>query len=111
MKKAKFFYSHLVSFERVSVEIDSLDVTREEKEHLLSIAASNTHFVVLDTILSHLKTDDKERFLEHIEKDDHSKTWQFLKEKVGDIEEKIVAASEKLLQELHLDISKVKKGI
>lgn len=107
--KKKHFYSHLVSLETLNIEFDTMNLSKEEKEHLLTIASSNIHFKVLDTVFSHLTTADKELLLEHMEKEDHEKTWQFLKSKIENVEEKIISSSEELMKEFLHDIQKLKK--
>jgi|SRR5581483_1332048 len=109
IKKGTLFYSHLISLEKITIEVNNLHISKEEKEHLLNIASSNIHFAVLDVVLSHLPSEQKETFLEHVENDDHKKIWEFLKEKVENAEEKIIKRSEELLEELLLDIAALKK--
>lgn len=106
--KKKHFYSHLVPLDTISVEFNSLKLSEDEKTHLLTIVSSNIHYKVLDTVFSHLSTKDKETFLEHIEKDDHEKTWKFLKSKIENVEEKITSSSKELLKEFLGDIAKLK---
>ena len=107
--KKKHFYSNLISIEQMHVEFGSLDLSKEERGHLLTLVHENLHLKILDTVFSHLTTNEKETFLSHLEDDDHDKTWEFLKEKIEDIEEKIVASAEELLKEFQHDIAKVKK--
>lgn len=105
----KHFYSHLVAFERISVELDMLNLSEKEKAHLLEIATINLHMRVLDVILDHLSSEDKHTFLRHVETEDHEKTWKLLRSKIEKIEEKIIKSSEELLAELRNDIVGLKK--
>lgn len=107
--KKKHFYSHLVAFERISIELDMLDMSEEEKAHLLEIASTNLHIRALDLVMDHLSSDDKDKFLEHVHEENHQKTWEFLRGKIEKIEEKIIKSSEELLSELRSDIAGLKK--
>lgn len=107
--KNKHFYSHMIAFERLSVELEGLDISTNEKTHLLDIAAANLHIRVLDVVLDHLPPSDKEAFLKHVGSDDHAKTWEFLRGRIESIEEKIIKASEELIAEFRNDIAGLKK--
>lgn len=107
--KKKQFYDHLISVETIHIELNALGLKSEEKEHLLRIIRSSLHVSILDVVLSNLSTHEKETFLEHVEKDDHDKTWKFLKDKIENIEEKIKESSESLFKEFISDIASLKK--
>jgi len=107
--RKEHFYSHIIPLETISVEFNSLSLSEDEKTHLMTIVSSNIHYKVLDTVFSHLTTKDKETFLEHMEKDDHDKTWVFLKSKIENVEEKIISSANELLKEFVSDITKLKK--
>ena len=104
-----FFYSHLIEIESVIVELDQLDLSKEQKAHLISLIDSSLHHTVLDAVLSELSPEDKKVFLNHFKEGEHSKIWQFLNEKVDGIEDKIKTAAEGLKTELHKDLKKAKK--
>lgn len=104
----KYFYNHLIEVESLIIELDSLDLTREQKVQLASIVDSSLHHTILDAILSELTEEDKIKFIKHLEENDHEKIWQFLNNKVGNIEEKIKKAAEDLTRELHEDLKKAK---
>lgn len=106
----KYFFSHLVEIESLSMELDKLDLTDEQKLHLADLIDSSLHHIILDTILSQLSEEDKRLFLKHVHEDDHDKIWQFLNDKVENIEEKIKKAAEGLVKEMHEDIKKAKEG-
>ena len=55
MKHKAHFYSHLVSFEEVLIELDTLELSPDEKHHLGQLMDSNLHHTVLDAILAELK--------------------------------------------------------
>ena len=62
----KHFYSFIIETESLFLEIDSLEISTEEKQHLKSLADSHIHHSILDTILSELMPHDKKLFLEHL---------------------------------------------
>lgn len=105
----KTFYSHLIEIESVLVELDKLDLSDEQKVHLTTLIDSSLHHTVLDAILSELSPSDKKVFLNHLKEEDHSKIWQFLNEKVDNIEDKIKKAADDLKSELHEDVKKAKR--
>lgn len=103
----KHFYSHLVEVDTLIIELEKLELTDSEKEHLLKIIESSLHHTILDAILSELTPGDKSLFLHHIALDDHEKIWNFLNKKVDLIEEKIKKSAEDLKKELHEDIEEL----
>lgn len=99
-----FFYSHLIEIESIVVELDRMDLTKEQKAHLASLIDSSLHHSVLDAVLSQLSPQDKKVFLNHLKESDHGKIWQFLNEKVDNIEEKIKKAADDLKAEMRKDL-------
>lgn len=104
----KHFYTHLVQIESIIVELDKMDLSDEEKAHLAKLVDSSLQHTILDAILSQLLEEDKRLFLKHVHEDDHDKIWQFLNEKVDNIEEKIKKIADGLVQQLHDDIKEAK---
>lgn len=104
-----YFYTHLIEFESIILELDQMDLTDEQKSHLASLVDSSLHQAILDAILSELSDIDKRAFMQHLDKRDHEKIWRFLKEKVDGVEDKIKKAAEDLKKELHQDLRKAKK--
>lgn len=100
----KKFYSHIIEIDSLIVKLDKINLSKDEKEHLLSLIDSSLYHVVLDAILSELSEKDKKIFLEHLSVDDHEKIWEFLNGKIENIEDKIKKASVDLTKELHKDI-------
>lgn len=105
----KFFYSHLFEIESIIVELDKMALTREQKLHLSSLIDSSLHHTVLDVILSQLSTQDKKIFLNHLKENNHSRIWQFLNQRVENIEEKIKKAADDLKFQLHKDLYQSQK--
>ncbi|MEK9178568.1 MAG: hypothetical protein AAB801_02195 [Patescibacteria group bacterium] len=105
----KYFYSHIVETSEISLALGDLDMTAEERVHLLSLMESNIHHAILDTILSELSEEDKKAFLQHLTDGDHEKIWQFLNSRVEGIEEKIKKTAEDLKKEIHKDVEESKR--
>lgn len=103
-----YFYSHLVSLDSIDLDLDTLNLTKEEKKHLMDLAHSNLHNAIVDTILSELSENDKKTFLRHLAMDDHIKIWNHLNENVQKIEEKITKTAEELKNELRTDYKSLK---
>ncbi|KKT74435.1 MAG: hypothetical protein UW69_C0036G0008 [Microgenomates group bacterium GW2011_GWA2_44_7] len=106
--RKRHFYSHLVEFESIYVALQEVQLSSQEREHLVSVAESSLHHVVMDAILSELSEGDKKTFLKHLAGNNHEKIWEFLNGKVNKIEDKIKKAAEELKKELHRDIKKRK---
>jgi len=106
--RKKYFYTHIIDTSTLSLELGDMDLTPKERLHLISLIDSNIHHEILDLILSELSPLDKKAFLTHLSSENHDKVWKFIKEKVGNIEEKIIKTAEDVKKELHKDIKKVK---
>lgn len=102
--KKKHFYTHIIDTSTLSLELGEMDLTSEERMHLISLIDSNIHQSILDLVLSELSEDDKKIFLMHVASSDHDKVWKLLKEKTENIEDKIKKAADDLKKELHKDI-------
>ncbi|MBI2330096.1 hypothetical protein HYU94_01790 [Candidatus Daviesbacteria bacterium] len=100
----KQFYSHLIQIESVITELDMLDLDPEQKIHLTTLMDSSLHHTILDAVLSELPLSDKRVFLNHLKEDNHDKIWQFLNERIDNIEGKIKKAADDLKFKLHKDL-------
>jgi hypothetical protein len=105
----KMFYSHLVETKDLEIELDSLDLKREEKDELLHHVHGSIHLKILDTVLSELSEDDKKKLVEHINNDDHGKIWEHLLRTLTHAEEKVRNAAGKVVNEFRDEIGKLKK--
>lgn len=105
----KHFYSHLIEIDSLSVSLDELEMTIEEKSELLNIATSSIHHMVLDVVLSELSADDKKLLISHIAHDHHEKAWQLVQDKIENAEDKIKKTIGQIKKELHDDILDSKK--
>lgn len=103
------FYSHLIEIESLVVELDKLELSEKEKEHLASLVDSNLHHTIIDAILSELSEKDKKIFMEHLSNDDKEKIWEHLNSKIDNIEEKIKTAAEDIKKKMHEDIKETHK--
>jgi hypothetical protein len=109
MKNKNMFYHKIIEIDSLFVELDYLELTDSEKEHLGELIDANLHHEILDAILSQLNEEDKKKFLHHMSKDEEGKIWELLNEKADNIEDKIKAAAEIVKKELHEDIAEAKK--
>lgn len=106
--RRKHFYTHIIDTSTLLLELAEMDMTSEERIHLLSLVESNIHQTILDLVLSELSEEDKKIFLFHVVEGKHDKVWKLLKEKTVNIEEKIKKAADDLKKELHKDINEAK---
>ena len=104
----KYFYSHLISFDSLEQELNTLNLTKKEKQELMDIAHTHTHQQIIESILSLLSEEDKKKFLELLAYGEDEKIWKHLNQKVEKIEDKITDASETIKKELREDIKKLK---
>lgn len=105
----KYFYTKYLFLEEFLSEFHTLDLSKEEKSHLSYLVDSSLHHVILDEILSNLKVEDKNIFLNLLkENPENEELIEFLKNKIEGIEEKIKKVSEELIKEMHNDIKKAK---
>lgn len=105
----RYFYSHLIEIESVASELDKIDLSDEERVHLAHLVDSSLHHTILDAILSELSEEDKRIFLQHIHENNHNKIWQFLINKMDDVEGKIKKAADNLKDQLHRDLKEAKE--
>ena len=104
----KHFYSFVVETETLFLEIDSLEISDHEKEHLKTLAESHIHHSVIDTVLSELQGDDKKQFIAHLNTKNHEDLWKFLHSKISDVEDKIKIAARVIHHELLNDLKEAK---
>ncbi len=107
--KYKHFYAHLVETTDVVLELGELDLTPEERIHLLSLVEANIHSSVINTVLSTLDEENKKIFLRNLMASNHEKTLNHLKETSSDIEDKIQRTISIIKKELLDDLKKAKK--
>ena len=108
-KHKSHFYSHLVSIEEVLIELDTLELSPDERHHLGQLLDSNLHHTVLDAILAELEEEDKEDFLRLLNSEKHDKIWEHLNDKADNIEEKIQKAAKDITSQMQKDIKDAKR--
>jgi hypothetical protein len=104
----KHFYNKIIDTESIESELDTLDLSVEERVHLLSLMESSLHHAILDSILSELSHEDKKIFLRLMTMEHHDSIWQFLNKKVSNIEHIIRRSGDDLKHELHKDLTEAK---
>lgn len=106
----KYFYSHLVKIESLTVALDELELEDQHKDHLASLVDGTIHHAVLDLILSQLTEEDKKTFILmlHQNPDDY-KLLEFLNSKVDKIEKQISVVVEKIKDDLCEDVKDAKR--
>ncbi|MBI4098340.1 MAG: hypothetical protein HY426_04875 [Candidatus Levybacteria bacterium] len=98
------FYSHIVETSSISLALADMDLTQDERKHLIDLAQDNLHHAILDVVLSELSEKDKQEFLKLLAQDEHDKIWKLLTKSVDNIEDKIKKTVDELKKELHKDI-------
>ncbi len=105
----KHFHEHLVETQELEVELDSLDLSVDEKGHLLEIAHSSFYHVALDTVLSEIPEEHKKTFLENLVSKEHGEIWEHLNSVAQSLESKIKAALETTKESLLEDVKAAKR--
>jgi hypothetical protein len=100
----KHFYSDVVETSSISLALAEMDISNEERKHLIDLVEANLHHSILDAVLSELSDKDKEEFMVLYSQGDDEKIWKLLKERVDHIEDKIKKTADELKKELHKDI-------
>lgn len=106
----KQWYTHLVEIESIIIELDKMDLSKEEKLHLAQLVDSSLHHTISNAVFSQLKEEDKRMFVAQLDKNNYNEIWKFLNQRVDGIEEKIKKVAEDLKHELHKDLKIAKKG-
>jgi hypothetical protein len=105
----KQFYSHLVTIDSIALELERLDMSEQERSHLLVLVDSTLHHTITQAVLDELSSEEKKVFLDHVQKGEHDKVWQLFDTRTKKIEEKIKVISEELKKELSKDIQEEKR--
>jgi hypothetical protein len=108
--KGKHFYSHLIEIHEIYLSLTEMDLSDEERGHLLSLTEANIHATVVNTVLLELSAEDKKIFLKNLVANNHEETWKHLLGKAQDIESKIHQSLKRLKEELLKDIEEAKKA-
>jgi hypothetical protein len=107
--KSKHFYSHLIETTDITVELAEMELTSDERVHLISLVDANIHSTIVNTVLSNLTEEDKRIFLKNLVANNHEIIWIHLKGKTKNIEGKIVKSVKALKKEFYKDINEMRK--
>jgi hypothetical protein len=100
----KHFYSNVVETSSISLALAEMDITNQQRKHLIELVEANLHHAILDAVLSELSDKDKEEFMMLYSEDEDEKVWNLLRDRVDHIEDKIKKTADDLKKELHKDI-------
>lgn len=107
--KHKHFYAHLIETTDIVLELGDLDLSPEERIHLLSLIEANIHSSVINTVLSSLDEKNKKIFLSNLILSNHAKTLDHLKQNSKDMEKKILQTISDVKKELLEDLKRAKR--
>lgn len=107
--KHKHFYAHLIETTDITLELGEMNLTPEERVHLISLVDANIHSSVINTVLSSLDEKNKKIFLSNLMVSNHTKTLDHLKQNSRDIEIKIQQIISDVKKELLEDLKRAKK--
>ena len=105
------WYTHLVEIDSIMIELDQMNLSKEEKLHLAHLVDSSLHHTIVNVVLSQLSEEDKRRFVNHLNENDNDKIWKFLNEKVDNLEAKIKKSAEELKSEMNKDLREARKRV
>lgn len=105
----KHFYHEVVETSSISLALAEMDMTNEERKHLVSLVEENLHHAILDAVLSELSDRDKQEFMELFAEGRDEEVWKLLRDRTDNIEDKIKKTADELKKELHEDIEESKK--
>lgn len=106
--KTKHFYSFLVETTHITIELGDLNLSQEERVHLLSLIDANIHSSVVKEVLENLDAEDKKVFLKNLVSDNHETVWSHLKLKIKDAESLVKKTIEETISEMSNDIKQSK---
>lgn len=109
MSIKKHFYSHVVDTSSLSLALGEMNLSQDERKHLIELAQDNLHHAILDVVLSQLSGEDKQKFLLLLSQDDQEKIWSLITDRIDHVEEKIKKTADDLKKELHKDIEESKR--
>lgn len=103
---SRLFYDHLIILEEVEIELDKLELEREEREEVDQLIEEIVHHRILDRILRHLPKEHHEEFLNRLHKAPYdAQLLEYINERVEEsVEEHVKDEMEKLKKEILKDI-------
>ena len=99
------FYSHLTDPQRFHAHLQSVEMTDDERTHLVVIIESTLHHRIIDIVLENMPDPHKDTFLDHVASEDHEAVWRLLNEHVEKSEETIKEVIHLLEKELEEDLN------
>lgn len=104
----KHFYTEVIDTSSISLSLGEMELSPEERRHLVDLAHDNLHHAILDVVLSELSDKDKQKFLLLLSEDDQEKIWALLTDRIDNVKDKIKKTADELKKELHKDIEESK---
>lgn len=103
------FYERFIEIKPLEDEIEVLEITTKEKEHLYFLVAEILHQHTLEIILTRLPEDDRKTFLQVVSGGQEINLADLLKEKASDYENVLKEKLTKVRDEIIEEVRKVKK--
>ncbi len=100
-----------VSWEKVNLELEHLDLQAKEKEKIMKMAQELAELKLLDIVLEKLEERDKELFMEQLHGGAAEIAAEFLREKIAGIEELLNEHARLLEAEILEDIRSLKEDL
>lgn len=96
--------------EKILVELDNLELQKEEKDKLLQMSEELAELRLLDLVLKRLEARDKELFIEQLHGGTAEIAAEFLREKIENIEEILSEHARVIEAEILEDIRSLQEG-
>lgn len=106
--KDTHFYSFLIEKTEITLELADLDLTKQERVHLISLIDANIHSSVIKLVLDNLDKENKKIFVKNLSENNHEKIWTHLRNNLEDIEGSIRQIILETIKELREDIKRTK---
>lgn len=104
----RHFYSHIIETDSIVLELETLDISKNEKHHLIEIMESSIHLSVMDSILSELPKEHRKAFLSHVNDKKHEQAWKLIDSTIKDVRNLILKSAGRVKKELLEDIKNLK---
>lgn len=104
MARKHHFYTRVIETVSIELELDTLDLSPEEREDLAALADSTIHLAVVHELLKELPQEYKKAFLDSLRDENHDRVWNIITAHIHQPEEKIKRVVGAMKHELHGDI-------
>ncbi|PIU03937.1 hypothetical protein COT44_00210 [Candidatus Shapirobacteria bacterium CG08_land_8_20_14_0_20_39_18] len=99
------FYDHLIEFEEIEVALSVHNLDPKTKKEVSQMIEETIHYRMMNVILTNLPKEHHQDFLERFYQAPHDEgLFDYLKEKVGNIEDLLSQEIEKVKKELLADL-------